>query len=193
VVETTCEHVTAEPDDEEAGAWQVIGDAMFGRAVEERGARICDDEAGIVYEATIGRGNGRVWLTSLSIVLADPRRQIDRELLRRVPAQRIAEQVAMQLAADEAREAAGPTYTDDGQEVLRIVTASPARRARGDRPSDAELIEDVIVSGLGRRQIAEKYRASLSTVDNWLGPLRQRGEIPRAKAGRPATRKENGR
>jgi hypothetical protein len=189
-VETVCDHVAAEPDDEESRALQAIGDAMRGRPVEERGARIYDDEAGLIYEATIGRGNGRVWLNSLTILATEPGRQIDRDLLRRVPAQRIAEQVAMQLAADDAEQ---PRYTDDGQEVLRIRGAMPARRARGDRPADAELVADVIAHGMGRRQIAEKYRASLSTVDNWLTPLRRRGDIPRAKAGRPATRPENGR
>ena len=143
--------------------------------VELRGARITDRDAGLVYEATIGRRNGRVWLTSQTVLTTTENQRIDQAAIRKVPVQRIAEQVAHHLA-EEAR-AGMPVFSE----------AAPLK---GERPSTQQVARDWR-QGLGRAELATAYGFSPYTVDDWLREARDAGLSPPATTGRKR-KKEDG-
>lgn len=144
-------------------------------AIPIRGARITDVDRGLVYEATIEREGGRIWLSSLTILTTRRDQQIDNETMRRIPAQRIAEQVALQLAAEEA---AGNA----------VFTTRP-HTGKHDTPSPEQVAHEV-KAGATRQTLAIKYSVSISAADKWIGRSRRAGLIPPATTGRPIKREE---
>lgn len=141
-------------------------------AEQVRGARITDRDTGLTYEATIGRGQGQVWLDSLTII-AKPGQRIDQALIRSVPVQRIAEQVALHLAEEDA--AGVPAF------------ATRAHRGKHDRPT-AEEVAHLVAQGESRQTIATRYGVSASAADKWIAQARRAGLIPPATTGRKPNR-----
>lgn len=141
--------------------------------VELRGARIRDDDCGLIYEATVNRGSGKVWLTSLSIHTTHEGQRIDQDTIRRAPVQRIADQVADILAQWD---------DPDGYPVDWLTHGAPP--PTGARPSPQQVATDW-ESGLRRKDIAHKYGVSLHAVDKWLKESRDADLIPQATTGRP--------
>lgn len=140
------------------------------------GASIHDHDQRTTYRATVGRGEGAVWLESLQIEHTDGR-PVDRADLRRVPVQQIAEATAQCI---EENSEPGVLVVRDGELEL------DADR-RTDMPSSEELAA-LMREGHNRRTLAVRYSRSLSTVDDWIG--RARREVPElmpppGKGGRP--------
>lgn len=150
------------------------GDGLFDGAVPlfraaEDGAEITDHDRRLVYEARIGQEDGRQWLTSLTIRTTDPTRRIDQQVMRSIPVQRIAEQVALHLA------------------VQREEGMSWVAHELHESPHDLPTVEQVAAhyrDGLGRSAIAAKYQMSPYTVDDRIREGRDRGLIPPARTGR---------
>ncbi len=94
--------------------------------------------------------------------------------------QRIAEQVALQLAADEATERA------HGEGAFDLTTR--ARRGPQD-PPDLQEVASRVHAGETRQPLAALYGVSVYAVDKWLGRARRAGLLPPPKTGRPANRK----
>lgn len=143
--------------------------------VELRGARITDRDAGLVYEATIGRRNGRVWLTSQTVLTTTENQRIDQAAIRKVPVQGIAEQVALHLA-------------EEGRAGMPVF--SEAAPLKGERPSTQQVARDWR-QGLGRAELATAYGFSPYTVDDWLREARDAGLSPPTTTGRKR-KKEDG-
>lgn len=142
----------------------------------ELGASIHDYDTRTTYRATIGRGEGTVWLESLSIEHTDGA-PVDRASLRRVPVQQIAEATAQSI--EENSEPDVLIVVRDGEVRLPSDVA--------DMPSSEELAA-LMREGHNRRTLAARYHRSLSTVDDWIG--RARREVPElmpppGKGGRP--------
>lgn len=140
------------------------------------GASIHDFDNRTTYRATIGRGEGAVWLESLSIEHTDGA-PVDRASLRRVPVQQIAEATAQNIEEN----------SEPGVIVIRDGEVELASDRRSVRPTSEELAA-LIREGHNRRTLATKYGREVSTVDDWIG--RARREVPElmpppGKGGRP--------
>ena len=143
-------------------------------AVPIRGALIRDDDAGLFYEATVGQAHGRTWLRSLTILTTRMDQRIDQDTIRRVPVQRIAEQVALHMAAED--EAGGPILSG---ELHR-------------HPQDFPTVEEVVSEwehGGSRKAMAKRLNISVYTLDKRIREARDRGLIPAASTGRPRASK----
>ncbi len=141
---------------------------------EVRGASIEDTELGVVYEATVGKADGRVWLESLTILPQSPGQRIDKALLSRVPAQRIAEQVALHLAAEDAdREQYGPRF---------LGTYGDGERQTPHDPPTVDQVAALVKAGENRHTIATRYGVTKWAADVWIRKARQAGKIPAARA-----------
>lgn len=154
---------------------ELVRSALEGLEAGDPGASVVDFDTRTSYRATIGRGEGAVWLESLSIEHVDGA-PVDRETLRRVPVQQIAEATAQCI--EENREPG--TIVIRGGEV-RVPSDV------GNRPSSEELAV-LMREGHNRRTLAAKFYRSLSTVDDWIGKARR--EVPElmpppGKGGRP--------
>lgn len=148
----------------------------FSQKVE--GARIDDHDKGLTYEATIGQGDGQVWLESLTIIANRPGQRIDHALLNGIPTKRIAEQVQLHLAEQQAlREQTG------SRRAFVIGQESPVV-GRTEPPTMDELAE-LVTAGETRGSLAKLFGVSPSAVDNWLGKARRAGVIKPATTGRP--------
>jgi hypothetical protein len=135
------------------------------------GARIFDADRDLIYEAVIERANGRARLTGITILTTQPGQRIDQDTIRRVPVQRIAEQVSLHLAEAES------------SDLSAIFTTEPVRNAPVGR-----FLEEVARdhrSGLSRNAIAAKWHVSVYTVDKRLREARDRKLIEPPTTGRP--------
>ncbi len=129
----------------------------------------------MTYEATIGTDeSGRRWLASVTLIAHGPEHAITNAT--RIPAYTIAEQVALQVAADQG---------------LRDETGNPSafvlggqRRGAQEPPTVEELGRDVR-AGEDRHTIAEKYGVTVWAADKWLAKARRAGTVPAATRGRP--------
>jgi hypothetical protein len=140
-----------------------------------KGARITDKGRGVVYEATIEwpAQQASPRLTSLTIIPIDGQR-IDQKLIRAVPVQRIAEQVGIYLARQEA-----------GSLLISTGTYPTSQ----DTPS-LQTVADLWHAGERRHDLARRFNVTPSAVDAWLGKCRKANLIPPATTGRPR-RKED--
>lgn len=147
--------------------------AAHHRSATVRGAEITDPDRRVSYRATIGRGDGRVWLRSVEIIPDDP--DPDARVWR-VPHQAIAEAVALQLA-EEDRVAANGWFQVGPNRI-------------GDGIPTPEELAELLRRGENRHTIAARYDRSTSRVDDWLRaarrdrpdldwPRRRRGPKPR--------------
>lgn len=134
------------------------------------GALIEDLDTQTRYRATIGRGDGKVWLRTLEVQRTDGGK-VDREAMRRVPVQQIAEAVAQSLEEN----------LDPDTIVIRNGDVRLPSDV-GDMPSSEE-IATLMRAGHTRRTLAARYSREVSTIDDWIG--RARGDVPDLMPPRP--------
>lgn len=137
------------------------------------GARIHDKDTGLIYEAVIERENGQARLTGLTILTTQPGQRIDKDVMRSIAVQRIAEQVSLHL---------------DAQEDAGMPAFGETLRSKHDGPK-LEQVADDYRAGLSRSVIAAKYLASPYTIDKRIREARDQGLIPPARIGRKRSTK----
>lgn len=127
---------------------------------ETPGVAIHDAEKAVTYVVAVAGAEGRVWPASVQVVLDDPTQQPDPSVWR-LPAQRLAERAALDLA----RWSDAPAEADS--DSLVIVTDS-----RPGPPSTEELAA-LVAAGESRRTLAVRFDRSVVTVDGWLAKARR--------------------
>jgi hypothetical protein len=134
------------------------------------GATITDKDNDLIYQAVIEQADGKARLTGITILTTRPDQRIDQETIRRVPVQRIAEQVSLHLARQESAGVAS-------------FTTGP-HRSKHDGPTVDGVAQDH-KDGLSRAAIAAKWHASVYTIDKRLREARDQGLIGPPATGRP--------
>lgn len=141
--------------------------------------RITDRENGLVYEVTLGRGNGRVWINGLSIFTMDPQDRIGQDTIRGLSLREMQERAASVIEGMQTKEGLA--------ELLRDGAPPP----KSERPSP-ELVAELMDKGWTRRDFAKHFGRELSTVDDWRGEARAMGLTPatsRTKVRKTTTKK----
>lgn len=119
------------------------------------GVEIHDHDRGVTYRATVNPERPQ----ELDYLETIARGHIDDNVMRRVPVERIRQEVLTHLAAQQ-RAASG-----------EVIITAPGGLADG-LPGPEELAAHM-AQGWGRRQIATHYGANLRTVDGWIRRARQ--------------------
>ena len=142
------------------------------------GAAVVDLDSRVIYRVTIGRGNGRVWVSTLDL---DPEiGEVEPASLRRVPLAALALYVAKYLDARESEQRAlreGTGKPDDSKLVLGMF--GPEVRVHGTtygEVPDSATVARLLKEGDTRQTLAVKYARSPSTVSDWIG--RAYREVP---------------
>ena len=158
-----------EPSEGQLGG--TTGATSLAPKVGRKGARIHDLDNDLLYEAVITRDSRGPRLVGLTVLPMLEGQRITSETLRRVPVQRIVEQVSLHLVEEEG--SGTSVYT-------RELHKSPQ-----DLPTAEQIAADYN-SGLRRRQIAAKYRGIIAvhTVDKRLREARANGLIAPPTTGR---------
>lgn len=148
--------------------WPLHGTATKDHpaAVRIDGARIHDEARELIYEATIERGPGGPYLTSLNILTTKRGQQITPELLRSTPVKTIADVVSRWLIEQE-------VHANDGVVLARSMNAE----RRGERPTH-ETLARLVAQGHTYRDIADLYGVKDNTAAKWLTAARKAGAIP---------------
>jgi len=167
--------------------WEVSEpvDPAWHREHWHEGAEVHDHDRGVTYRATVDPRTGR--LDHLEVVIDGG--GIDDNALRRVPVERVARAVRVQVNADARARA------EDGPETFTVGLPGSLRR-EGDKPALEELADRMTRLGEGRQELAAHYGRNLRTVDNWIREARQsipeqmpaarRGRRPQTSGGKPS-------